>query len=103
MIREISSKSYWTDEDGYLMNIEDWDEIWAQELAKDEEIELTPEHWQVINALHSFFVSYSLVPPIRIFKEETGVSPRRIYELFPSGPIKGACRMAGLPKPKGCI
>jgi tRNA 2-thiouridine synthesizing protein E len=74
-------------------------------LARAEEgIErLTPEHWAVINYIRSCFLQNNLAPMVRKVCQTTGLSLKRIYELFPSGPAKGACKVAGLPKPDGCV
>ena len=65
--------------------------------------ELTEEHWNVINYLREYFLKNQIAPMIRRLCKETGCNIKRIYELFPSGPAKGACKLAGLPKPTGCV
>ncbi|MGC8608838.1 MAG: TusE/DsrC/DsvC family sulfur relay protein [Thermoplasmata archaeon] len=92
------------DEDGFLINPDDWSEDFAEAICKDEGIEkLTEEHWKVIHYLRNYFITYNTCPPIRMVVKDTGFQLKKIYELFPTGPAKGACRMAGAPKPTGCV
>jgi len=64
---------------------------------------LKEEHWRIIYFLRDFFEEYKEVPTVREFCKEMKMSLYQLYELFPKGPIKGACRIAGLPKPAHCI
>lgn len=92
------------DEDGFIQNPELWNEEVAKALAKQEGIEeLTEEHWKVVNYLRNYYLQFQIAPMIRKLCKETGFSLKKIYELFPSGPAKGACKVAGLPKPTGCV
>ncbi len=93
------------DEDGFIQEPDQWSEDLAAALAKsEEEIEkLTPEHWKVINYLREYYKQYGIAPMIRKVCKETGFELKYIYQLFPSGPAKGACKIAGLPKPTGCV
>jgi tRNA 2-thiouridine synthesizing protein E len=92
------------DEDGFIENPDQWNENVAVALASTEDqLILTDEHWKVINYLRDYFKQYGIAPMIRKLCNETGYDLRKIYELFPSGPAKGACKVAGLPKPTGCV
>ncbi len=92
------------DEDGFMQNPEEWNEEVAKALATTEDVEeLTEEHWKVINYLRDYFKQYGIAPMIRKLCKETGFPLKKIYELFPSGPAKGACKVAGLAKPTGCV
>lgn len=92
------------DEDGYLVDYNEWDEELAKELAKEEGIEeLTPRHLDVINYMRKEYAEKSEVPTIRRLKKSGGIPTKELYELFPNGPAKKAARIAGLPKPKGCV
>lgn len=92
------------DEDGFMENPEEWNIDIALALALTEDIqELTDNHWKVINYLRDYFKQYGIAPMIRKLCKETGFSLKTIYELFPSGPAKGACKVAGLAKPTGCV
>ena len=101
---EIAGKTIELDADGHLANIADWDENLAKELAKLEGInELTERHWIVINFMRKEFQTKGDAPSIRKLTKESGVSTKELYELFPGGPAKKAAKIAGIPKPKGCI
>lgn len=102
--QQIAGKTIEFDEDGHLKNIADWDENVAKELAKMEGIDnLTERHWLVINFMRKVFQEKGDAPSIRKLNKESGVSTKELYELFPQGPAKKAAKIAGLPKPKGCI
>ncbi len=81
-----------------------WDDAMAKALAEQEGIkELTEEHWKVIRFLREYYLKFGVAPMIRKLTKETGMPLKHIYELFPTGPAKGACKLAGLPKPTGCV
>lgn len=102
--------SYEVDEEGYLVNLADWTEEIAVEIAKTEEIDLSENHWEVVNFLREYYDEFQIAPAVRVltkaigkkFGKEKGNS-KYLYELFPYGPAKQACKIAGLPKPTGCI
>ncbi|HEY5535722.1 MAG TPA: TusE/DsrC/DsvC family sulfur relay protein [Ignavibacteria bacterium] len=101
---EIAGKTIELDADGHIANKADWDENLAKELAKLEGInELTERHWLVLNFMRKEFAAKGDAPSIRKLTKESGVSTKELYELFPGGPAKKAAKIAGLPKPKGCI
>jgi len=92
------------DEDGFIVDPNHWNEAVAAALATTEGIdELTEEHWKVMNYLRDYFQKFGVAPMIRKLCKETGFPLKAIYDLFPSGPAKGACKLAGLPKPTGCV
>jgi len=101
---EYKGKSYEVDEDGFLSNPDNWDEDFAQAVADQEGIaEIGEEHWKVIHYLQDYYQKNGIAPMVRIMTKVTGYKLKKIYELFPSGPGKGACKMAGLAKPTGCV
>jgi len=102
---EYNGKTYNVDEDGFLTKgMEEWDENWVEFVKSSEGIdELTDEHKKVIDTLQEYYKKNGIAPMVRILSKTTGFPLKRIYELFPSGPGKGACKMAGLPKPTGCV
>ena len=101
---EISGIQVELDEDGNLKNHSDWNEEIAKELAMQEGIEeLTDRHWMVINFMRKVFEEKGDAPSIRKLTKESGVATKELYQLFPKGPAKKSARIAGLPKPKGCI
>ena len=92
------------DEDGFIVDPNHWNEDVARALAGTEGIdELTEEHWGVMNYLRDYYQKFGVAPMIRKLCKETGFPLKKIYDLFPSGPAKGACKLAGLPKPTGCV
>lgn len=92
------------DEDGFLVDPDDWNENVVAAFAKEEGIEeITEEHWKVINYLRNYFKQFGIAPMVRKMTKDSGFTLNEIYALFPSGPGKGACKLAGLPKPTGCV
>ena len=102
---EVNGKQLEVNEEGFLVHSEAWDQEVAVLLARREEgIEaMTEEHWAVVNFIRNYFLEKNLAPMVRSICKTTDLPLRRIYELFPSGPAKGACKVAGLPKPDGCV
>lgn len=101
---EIEGKNFEVDGDGFLTNPEIWNDQVAELFAKADGItELTNNHWAVIRIIRSNFEEKGNAPMIRSICKETGLKLKDIYELFPLGPARGACRIAGLPKPDGCV
>ena len=92
-------------EEGFLVEPSLWTEDLARVLAKAEEglDELSDQHWSVLRFIRAHYLEHDNAPMVRAMCKTTGVPLKRIYELFPSGPAKGACKLAGLPKPDGCV
>lgn len=92
------------DEDGFMEDPETWNERVALALASTEGVEvLTEDHWKMINYLRDYYQKFGIAPMIRKLCKETGFSLKQVYDMFPSGPAKGACKVAGLAKPTGCV
>lgn len=102
---EVNGRKIEVNEEGFLVNPEEWNEEVAVFLAKKEEglENLTEEHWKVINYIRNYYLENKLAPMVRNVCKTTGLPLKKIYDLFPSGPAKGACKLAGLPKPDGCV
>jgi tRNA 2-thiouridine synthesizing protein E len=101
---DISGVPIEVDEDGFIQDPAAWNEQLALAIAETEDVpELTEDHWKVINYLRDYYAQFGIAPMIRKLCKETGFQLKYIYELFPSGPAKGACKIAGLPKPTGCV
>ncbi|OPX90000.1 MAG: Sulfite reductase, dissimilatory-type subunit gamma [Pelotomaculum sp. PtaB.Bin104] len=101
---ELNGVTLQVDEDGFLVDPDAWNEDVARFFAKSEGIdELYEEHWRVIAYLRDYYKQHEVAPMLNKLCKETGCTLKRIYQLFPGGPAKGACKLAGLPKPKGCI
>ncbi len=100
----LSGEPFEVDEDGFLKDPARWNESVAKGLASEEGIsELTEDHWKVIRYLNNYYKQFGSAPMVRKLSKETGFDLKTIYKLFPTGPAKGACKLAGLPKPTGCI
>ncbi|NCA84046.1 MAG: TusE/DsrC/DsvC family sulfur relay protein [Clostridia bacterium] len=103
-VLELEGRTLEVDGDGFLANPEIWDAEVAQSIAQYDGIEeLTDKHWAVINIIRTNYEEKGMAPMIRTICKESGLRLREIYELFPLGPARGACRVAGLPKPDGCV
>jgi TusE/DsrC/DsvC family sulfur relay protein len=91
-------------EEGFFLHPEDWREDMVPALAAREGIDqLTDRHWQVINFMRSEYFAKGTGPTVRVLGKTSGVSIKELYQLFPKGPAKVAARIAGIPKPRGCI
>ena len=91
------------DADGFLKTMASWDRSMAEDLAEEHEIgPLTDEHWKVIEFVQEYYETYGKGPPVIKVHKETGLTSTDICRLFPCGMVKGAYRLAGLPRPPGC-
>jgi dissimilatory sulfite reductase related protein len=103
-VAELGGKTLEVDEDGFIQNIGAWDRSVAADLARSEGVaELTEKHWIVVNFLREYYLKNKIAPLVRKLCKETHLKLQEIYELFPTGPAQGACKIAGLPKPTGCV
>jgi len=101
---QYNGNKFETDEDGFLDDLSHWNEIWVQHVKETEGIkEISDDHRRIIHILQEYYKQYGIAPRMSALVKDSGFKLKYIYELFPSGPGKGACRMAGLPKPTGCV
>ena len=107
---EVNGKPYETDEEGYLVNLGEWNEDVANHIAQTENVEMSANHWEVVNFLRNYYEEYQIAPAVRVLTKAIGKqlgaekgNSQYLYELFPYGPAKQACKIAGLPKPTGCV
>ena len=93
------------DEDGFIQEPEKWNEAVAEDLAKEESsiAPMPPDHWKLVNYIRDYYLNYEVAPPIRMLCKKNGFDLKYVYEMFPKGPAAGACKVAGLPKPTGCV
>jgi tRNA 2-thiouridine synthesizing protein E len=93
------------DEEGFITDPSIWDEDLARFLAAEAEgiTDLNDDHWIIIHYLHEYYQENHAAPLVRKLCNETNIGLKDIYKLFPSGPAKGACKVAGLPKAQGCV
>ena len=110
MAYEVNGTVYEADEEGYITDIGAWNEDLAELIAKDENIEMNDDAWEVVKFLRNYYEEYQIAPAVRVLtkavKKKLGPekgNSKYLYELFPYGPAKQACKIAGLPKPTGCI
>lgn len=103
-VKELKGITFEVDGDGFLQKPELWNEEVAQLFAKDDGTgELSEKHWAVINHIRDHWLKTDMAPMVRKICKDTGIRLVELYELFPLGPAKGACKIAGLPKPDGCV
>ena len=107
---QVNGTSFPADEEGYLVDITVWSKELADLIAQDEKIDMNDDHWEVVNFLRDYYEEYQIAPAIRVLtkavKKSLGAdkgNSKYLNELFPYGPAKQACKIAGLPKPTGCI
>ena len=101
---EIEGRIFDVDGDGFLIDPNIWNEEVALLIARYDGItELNDKHWAIVNIIRRNWEEKGMAPMVRTICQETGIRLREIYELFPLGPARGACRVAGLPKPDGCV
>ena len=91
-------------EEGFFEDPTQWTEAMAPELAEREGIhELTDRHWVVLRFMRDQYFEKGTGPTVRVLGKTSGVPIKELYQLFPKGPAKIAARIAGIPKPRGCI
>jgi tRNA 2-thiouridine synthesizing protein E len=91
-------------DEGFFVDPGQWTEDMAPELARRDGIdELTDAHWKVIRFMRTEYFDKGTGPTVRILGKTSGVTVKELYQLFPTGPAKVAARIAGIPKPRGCI
>lgn len=110
MAYELNGVVYEADEEGYLVDISKWNKDLAELIAKHENIEMSDDAWEVVNFLRDYYEEYQIAPAVRVLTKavKNSLGPEKgnskyLYELFPYGPAKQACKIAGLPKPTGCV
>ena len=92
------------DAEGFFADPQQWTDELAGEIARENGIDtLTERHWQVINYMRHAYLDTGSAPSIRTLGKASGVPIKELYQLFPKGPAKLAAKIAGIPKPRGCI
>ena len=106
----LKSKTIELDKEGYLVDLDDWSEDVAQALAAQAGIELSPEHWEILTLLRSFYQEFELSPATRPLIKYTALklgadkgNSLHLNRLFNGTPAKLAAKLAGLPKPTKCL
>ncbi len=102
-VKEIANIPVEVNDEGFMTNPEQWTRDVAIGLAKEENIELTDDHWKVINFIRKDYSEKGKPPSIRRIKKVGGIPTKDMYTLFPDGPAKKAAKISGLGKPEGCV
>ncbi len=107
---EVNGTSHETDEEGYLVNWGEWNPDLGTARLQLMTVNSPEAHWEVINFLREYYEEYQIAPAVRVLTKAIGKrqgkdkgNSKYLYELFPYGPAKQACKYAGLPKPTGCV
>ena len=104
MSAETSPENHSETPGGYLEEMSTWTKEIAEKLAKRNDIgPLNEDHWKVIEYVKDYYHTYHQGPPIIKLCKDTGFTRQRVCDLFPCGYVRGAFRLAGLPRPAGCI
>ena|SRR5437764_10936564 len=91
-------------DEGFFVHAEQWAEDMVPELARREGIDpVTDAHWKVVRYMRTEYAAKGTGPTVRVLGKSSGVSVKELYQLFPKGPAKIAAKVAGIPKPHGCI
>jgi tRNA 2-thiouridine synthesizing protein E len=91
------------DDDGFLADANAWNKEIGEAIANVLEIELNENHWKVIDFARQEYSANDDAPSLRKITKTLGISTKELYALFPGGAAKIAAKVAGLPKPTGCI
>ncbi len=92
------------DAEGFMTDPDQWNEQIAEQIAVENGVdELTDRHWMVVNYMRKSYLEDGSAPSIRTLGKASGVPIKELYQLFPKGPAKKAAKIAGIPKPRGCI
>ena len=110
MAIEVNGQTIELDEEGYLIDLGSWTKEIGTALAAVDDVDLSDEHWNIIDFLREYYEEYQIAPAVRVLtkavKKRLGKdkgNSKYLYSLFPYGPGKQACKYAGLPKPTGCV
>jgi len=97
------------DEDGFIQEPEKWNREVAEDLGKIEatyepgQDKMNEDQWKIVDYIRNYYAEYEIAPPVRMVVKKSGIDLKTLYRLFPKGPAAGSCKVAGLPKPTGCV
>jgi len=104
MTTTVAGHAVELNDEGFFVDPDQWSEDMAPELARQVGVdELTDKHWQVIRFMRKEYAEKGTGPTVRVLGKISGVGIKELYELFPKGPAKTAAKIAGIPKPRGCV
>ena len=102
--RTIAGATVEVNDEGFFTQPDQWNKDMAGELASGVDIDpLTEGHWKIIDFMREEYAEKGTGPTVRVMGKTSGVSVKELYQLFPKGPAKMAAKIAGIPKPRGCI
>ena len=100
----FAGKDVVLDDEGFFVDPGQWEEAMAPEIAAAEGIDaLTEDHWRIVKFMRAEYEAKGAGPTVRVLGKTSGSSIKELYALFPKGPAKVAAKIAGIPKPRGCI
>ncbi len=103
-VKTIAGVAVEVNDEGFLVDPDAWTHDMAPEIAREAGIDpLTDEHWKVIDFMRHEYAEKGTGPTVRVLGKTSGVPVKELYQLFPKGPAKLAAKIAGIPKPRGCI
>lgn len=103
-VTTVAGSAVDVNDEGFFTDPTQWTEDMAPALAAAEGIDvLTDGHWRVIRFMRAEYFEKGTGPTVRVLGKASGVSVKELYQLFPKGPAKTAAKIAGIPKPRGCI
>lgn len=103
-VETIAGVSVELNEEGFLADPAQWNEDVAVELARREGFDpMSERQWEVVRFMRAAYQAKGEGPNVRLLAKSSGVPIKELYQLFPKGPAKTAARIAGIPKPRGCI
>ncbi|NER15869.1 TusE/DsrC/DsvC family sulfur relay protein [Spongiivirga citrea] len=102
MNKTIAQATISVNEEGYLTDFSQWTKEIGEEIAKEENIDMSDRHWEVIDYIHNQYKN-EVALSIRGIKKSGVINIKEFYGLFPGGPLKKCTKIAGIPKPKSCI
>jgi len=103
MLREYGGHQVTVNDEGFMTDATQWTPEIGEAIADDIGLTLTPDHWRVITFCREDAAREGQPPGLRRISKLSGVGTKELYALFPKGPGKMAARVAGLPKPHGCV
>jgi TusE/DsrC/DsvC family sulfur relay protein len=102
MKKTIGQEEVDVNEEGYLTDFTQWNREIGHGLAKEQDIDMTNQHWEVVDFLQEKHHKEEALS-IRGIKKSGIINIKEFYALFPGGPLKKSTLIAGIPKPKSCI
>jgi tRNA 2-thiouridine synthesizing protein E len=102
--RTLAGATVELNDEGFFEDPYQWTEAMGAELAQEAGVDpMTERHWQVVHFMRRQYLDTGTAPSIRALGKASGIPVKELYQLFPKGPAKLAAKIAGIPKPRGCI